>query len=237
MQKILVAAAATLAVASAQAQEVNLTGLGQAQFRALSEDLGSALSYKPNTPTEPLAGLIPFGFDIGVSVSSTKLDKASQYAQALEGKSSFVLPTLRAHVGIPFGIDFGVAYASVPGSNVKYTGGEIRYALMKGGVALPAVGIRGSMSKISGVDNLDFSTRGMDISVSKGILMLTPYAGVGKVWVSSDATIGSSKFSEDFSQNKVFAGVGFKMLLLNMNLEADKTGDARTYSAKVGLRF
>jgi hypothetical protein len=237
MHKILVAATAALAVTAAQAQEVKLgTVVGQNAFRALSEDLGSALSYKPNISTEPLAGLIPVGFDVGLSVSSTKLAKSSQYAQALEGDSNFILPTVRAHVGIPFGIDVGVAYASVPGSNVKYTGGEIRYALMKGGIALPAVGIRGSMSKVSGVDGLDFSTKGMDLSISKGILMLTPYAGLGKVWVKSSAT--SFGFSEeDFTQNKVFAGVGFKMLLLNLNLEADKTGDAKSYSAKVGLRF
>ena len=34
-------------------------------FDYLSEDLGSALSYKAITPAEPLsAGILPFGFDV-----------------------------------------------------------------------------------------------------------------------------------------------------------------------------
>ena len=239
MRKILaVAAIAALATTSATAEiNINNAGLNAGNFKFFAEDISSAFSYKPNIPTEPLAGLIPFGFDVGVSLSSTKLENAGkQYlAAGLDGDTTVLLPTLRANVGIPFGIDAGVAYASY--GNVKYTGAELRYALMKGGIALPAVGIRGSMSKISGVENFDFSSKGVDLSISKGILFLTPYAGIGRVWSDVKATVGSNRFSEDVSQGKVFAGVGFKVLLLNLNIEADKTGDNTTYAAKVGLRF
>jgi hypothetical protein len=235
MRKILTIAATAAFAATTAHADINI-GSFTGDFKAFAEDMSSAFSYKPNIPTEPLAGLIPIGFDVGVSLSSTKLASADKYgAGVLDGDTTVVLPTLRAHVGIPFGIDVGAAYASY--GNVKYTGGEIRYAIMKGGVALPAVGIRGSMSKISGVDNFDFSSKGVDLSISKGILMLTPYAGVGRVWSDVKATVGASNFSEDVSQTKVFAGVGFKVLLLNLNIEADKTGDATTYAAKVGLRF
>ena len=44
----------------------------QTEFRQLSEDLGSALSYKALTPAAPL-GIS--GFDIGVEVTATKLAK------------------------------------------------------------------------------------------------------------------------------------------------------------------
>lgn len=243
MRKILTiaatAATAVFAATSAHADiNINNASLNAGNFKYFAEDMSSAFSYKPNIPTEPLAGLIPIGFDVGVSLSSTKLENAGkQYlAAGLDGDTTVALPTLRAHVGIPFGIDIGAAYASY--GNVKYTGGEIRYAIMKGGVALPAVGIRGSMSKISGVDNFDFSSKGVDLSISKGILMFTPYAGVGKVWSDVKATVGTAPpLTADVSQSKVFAGVGFKVLLLNLNIEADKTGDATTYAAKVGLRF
>lgn len=235
----LAAALALLGTTGAFAQELTLSGLGgQPAFRALSEDLGSALSYKPNTPTEPLAGLIPFGFDVGLSLTSTKLANANKYGAALENETTFLLPTLRAHVGLPFGIDIGAAYASVPGSNIKYTGGELRYAIMSGGLVLPAVGIRGSMTKMSGVDGLAFDTKGLDLSVSKGFAFATPYAGLGKVWVSSDATgAGLGLNAEDFSQNKYFVGLGMNLMVMNINLEADKTGDATSYSAKLGFRF
>ena len=43
--------------------------LNQSQFLQLSEDFGSALSYKPLQPSEPLGVL---GFDIGIAATSTK---------------------------------------------------------------------------------------------------------------------------------------------------------------------
>ena len=204
-------------------------------FRALSEDLGAALSYKGMIPSEPL-GII--GFDIGVAVSQTKLANASKYGAAFDNETSIYLPTVRAHKGLPFGIDVGVAYSKVPDSNIKYVGGELRYALMDGGITMPAIAVRGSMSKLSGVDDLDFSTKGLDISISKGFLMLTPYLGVGKVWVNSDAKFTAPVIdNQSFSMNKSYVGLGINLLLVNLNIEADKTGDATSYSAKVGLRF
>jgi len=46
----------------------------------------------------------------------------------------------------------------------------------------PAIGVRGSLTKLSGVDQLSLDTRGLDLSISKGFALLTPYAGIGRVW-------------------------------------------------------
>ena len=43
------------------ANNIDLTGLGQTTFKEFSEDLGSALSYKPVTPPAPL-GITGFPF-------------------------------------------------------------------------------------------------------------------------------------------------------------------------------
>ena len=206
----------------------------ESAFRALSEDLGSALSFKPMIPAEPL-GLL--GFDIGLGVSKTTLANAKEYGAAIENDTSIYMPTVRAHKGLPFGIDIGLAYAKVPGSNMKYTAGELRYAILDGGIAMPAIAVRGSMSKLTGVDDIDFSTKSLDVSISKGFLMIKPYVGVGKVWVSSDAKWTGASFSESFSMNKAYAGIGVNLLLVNFNVEADKTGDSKSVSAKVGFRF
>jgi hypothetical protein len=216
------------------AEELKLdTLVNQQQFRALSEDLGSALSYKAQTPAEPLGIL---GFDIGIAATSTKLAHSKDYANALEGESTLVVPTIRANKGLPFGIDIGVAYAALPDSNIKYFGGELRYAFIEGNTVMPALAVRGTMSNLKGVDQLDLSTKGLELTISKGFLMATPYAGIGKVWVNSEANVPGFK-SEDFSLNKAYVGLGFNMLLVNLNLEADKTGDATSYSAKLGIRF
>lgn len=229
--------AGLLMVGSAWGQNLdNLQTLSQQQFRLLSEDLGGAFSYRSQTPTEPLG--FP-GFDLGVAVTSIKLKNQAIFQQASSETvdSTYLIPTLRAMIGLPFGFDVGALYAEVPDTGIRYYGGEIRFAILRGDATTPAIGLRGSFTKVDGVDQLDLDTRGLDISISKGFGFITPYAGLGKVWVQSAPRGIPSLQSEDFSLNKVFAGVGFKLAVFNINLEADQTGDVTAYSLKLGLRF
>jgi hypothetical protein len=219
------------------AQEIDqLQNLAQQEFRLLSEDLGGALSYRPQTPTEPL-GIT--GFDIGVGLTLARINNVALLERVTSDSASETIPvpTLRIHKGLPLGFDVGLSYAAIPGSNLEYIGGELRYALLLGGIAAPAIGVRGSLTKLRGVDQLELDTRGLDISISKGFAVLTPYAGVGRVWVESDPKNVAGLVKEEFELNKAFIGVGFNLALLNINLEADKTGDVEGFSIKAGLRF
>jgi len=215
----------------------NLKALSQSEFRALSEDLGAALSYKPLTPATPL-GIT--GFDMGLAVTATKIKNSDLLQKAGAGDhSTLPVPSLRLNKGLPLDIDVGLMAGAVPGTNIRLYGGELRYAIVSGGAALPAIGIRGSYTKLTGVDQLDFSTKGVDLSISKGFLMFTPYAGVGKVWAASTPKDipppGLSK--ESFSLNKVFVGFNLNFGLTNLAFEGDRTGKATSYGAKLGFRF
>ena len=95
----------------------------------------------------------------------------------------------------------------------------------------------GSLTKLRGVDQLELDTRGLDLSISKGFAVFTPYAGIGQVWVESDPRGVAGLQKEEFKLGKAFIGLGFKLALFNINLEADKTGDVEGYSVKLGLRF
>lgn len=229
----------------ASAADINLlSALNQNEFRLLSEDFGSALSYKPVTPAEPLAGVVGFGFDIGVEVTSTDISKSAaaldKASGTTSGLSTLYVPKLHVAVGLPFGIDVAAFTSAIPSSNIKLVGGELRYALMSGGVALPAVAIRGAITRLSGVDQLSFDTKSLDISISKGFLMLTPYAGVGQVWVNSKANVlgaGGVTLDESFTQSKAFIGANLNLGLTNFALEGDKTGGTTSYSFKMGFRW
>ncbi|HEY5761928.1 MAG TPA: hypothetical protein VIS73_01830 [Rhodocyclaceae bacterium] len=237
MRRHLIAAALSLGMTSAAlAEDINDVGsLAQSQFRLFSEDIGATLSYHGQIPAEPL-GIT--GFDIGIAVTSADLPRFSQYLSAFGAgaEDTLYMPTLRVHKGLPFGIDVGLMYAKVPSSNIKYTGGELKWAIIDGNTVLPAVAVRGSLTKLSGVDQLSLDTQGFDVSVSKGLAMFTPYAGLGRVRVTS-TPIGVPLAEEKFSQTKVFAGVGLNLALVNLNFEYDKTGEVKSYSAKFGLRF
>ena len=219
-----------------------LQNLGQSDFNALSEDLGSALSYKPVTPAAPLGVT---GFDLGLEVTQTNMAQSSQVWSKITGSnstlSSLYVPKLHVAKGLPLGFDVALVYSKIPTTNISLIGGELRYAILDGGVATPSVAVRGAFTKLSGVDQLSFNTKSVDVSISKGFLMFTPYAGVGHVWVDSSTNVLSkvtgTSLTDNFTQNKVFAGANLNLGLVNLAAEVDRTGSARSITAKVGFRW
>jgi hypothetical protein len=219
------------------ATDINqLNQLIQQDFRALSEDLGSVASYKGVIPAKPLGIL---GFDLGVEVTGTKLAHQDSWQRATSGTvpDTVYVPKLHADKGLPLGFDIGAFYSSVPSINIKLWGAELRYAILEGGVTEPALAVRGTYSKITGVSDLDFHTTGLELLVSKGFAIFTPYAGAGRVWITSDPVGLSNISKEEFAQGKYFVGGNVNFGLVNFALEADKTGAAASYSAKLGFRF
>ena len=220
-------------------QAANLDSLGaittQPPFRLLSEDLGAVLSYKPLSPGEPL-GIT--GFDLGIEVSATRLENAAVYASVTgDSTSTLYLPRVHVHKGLPFGIDLGASYAAVPDSNIKLWGAEVRYAILKGGTTSPALALRGSYTALDGVSQLKFTTAGVDLSISKGFAIFTPYAGIGKIWVRSSPDASLSLTDEKFDLNKLFVGVNMNLAVINIAVEGDRTGPATSYGIKFGWRF
>ena len=213
-----------------------LSSLTQAEFRLVSEDLGAALSYKPLTPTAPLGVT---GFDLGLEVTGTDVSKSARALSKAGGGSTMdtlVIPKFHIAKGLPFGIDVAAFVSNIPAINASLYGGELRYALIEGGVAVPAVGIRGAFSNLSGSNQLSFNTRSVDISISKGFAMLTPYAGAGQVWVNSTPNVAGLS-SESFTQSKLFAGANLNLGLLNIAFEGDKTGNTTSWGLKLGFRW
>ncbi len=227
---------ATIPSANAADDIDQINQLIQTDFRLLSEDLGAALSYKAVIPATPL-GLT--GFDLGVEVTATQLENRDAWDRASSSTApdTLYVPRLHVHKGLPLGFDIGAFYTSVPGSNIGLWGAELRYAIIKGGALTPALGLRGTYSKLSGVDQLDFHTKGLELVVSKGFAIFTPYAGVGRVWTVSEPVGVTNVSKEEFTQGKYFVGGNVNLGLINLALEADKTGDATSYGAKLGFRF
>lgn len=215
----------------------NLSSLSAAEFRSASEDLGAALSYKPLLPTEG-QGLT--GFDIGVAVTGSGLSRSAaaltRAGASLAGGDTLLTSRVHVHKGLPMGFDLGGFVASVPALGGTLSGAELRYALLGGGVALPAIGVRGAYTRLHGVDTLALDTRSVDISISKGLALFTPYAGVGRVWVDSTARVGSLG-NQSANLGKVYAGLSVGLGLLNLAFEADKTGEVTTWGVKLGLRW
>ncbi|MDA8362379.1 MAG: hypothetical protein M0Z84_00865 [Gammaproteobacteria bacterium] len=214
----------------------NLGAISQPEFRLLSEDLGAALSDKPLTPTTPL-GLT--GLDIGVEATDTEIANGSVWRLVTNGNgsSSLVVPKIHLYKGLPLGFDVGAFYSEVPDSNIKFWGAELRYALLQGGYTEPTIGLSASYTRLQGVSQLGFHTTGLDLAISKGFAVLTPYAGIGEVWVDSTPAGIPGLQAERFSLNKYFIGTDLNLGILDMAVEADRTGSDTSYGLKLGWRF
>ena len=207
---------------------------------SITEDLGAALSYKAVTPAEPL-GLI--GFDIGFEVTGTKLAGIETWGSAIGSTDLGLLPLPKLHIhkGLPMGMDLGFVYSKVPSTDIAYAGGEFRYSFISGNLALPAIAVRGTYTTLLGVDEVELTTKGLELTVSKGFLMLTPYAGIGQIWANSSvdtvvATVPAS-ISSDVSMFKWFVGLNLNLGLMNLVYETDMTGESQSHSIKMGFRF
>jgi hypothetical protein len=236
LASLLLAAGAGPAAASGLTID-NLQSLSQSDFHLLAEDLGAALSYKPLIPAAPL-GIT--GFDIGIGVTATSLKNTDVVQKAVTGGtvgSVLPIPTLRVDKGLPLDLDIGLAYGKAPDSNISFYGGELRWAILPGSIALPAVALRVAATALTGVDQLKFNTQSVDVSVSKGFALATPYAGVGEVWVHATPQGIAALASDSFVKTKLFGGVNLNFGLANFLVEVDTVGSVPSYGAKIGVRF
>jgi hypothetical protein len=247
MKKVVVAAFMMILSAAPAMAKTTIdipSGYSQSEFRDLSAELGLAISYVPLAPAAPLGGLLP-GFDAGVELTAVGISRDSKFWSDVTRGSGLpaYLPFSKVHIQAGFPVvplDLGIVYSQAPNTDIKLIGGEIKYAIFKGGVVMPAVAVRGAYTRLLGVDVIDISTRSLDLSISKRILMVTPYAGVGEVWISSTpkpTAAGVILEKENITGTKPFVGFKFSFLpVLNMAAEAD-FAKVKAYSLRLNLHF
>lgn len=211
-----------------------LETLSQAQFGLLASDLAAAFSYTTLQAPEPY-GVI--GFDIAAEASAVRLANPASWQAAGADVSTLVVTRVSATKGLPLGFDIGGFVSTTPGAKMRGYGAQLRYALLEGGVATPAIGLRAAVTRLDGVEQLDYRTHSLDLALSKGIGPLTPYAGFGRVWASAMPVAETMLLDEDISQNRAFAGVRLAFVVLELTLEAQRTGETTGYAAKFGVAF
>jgi len=213
---------------------ITIPGLSQTNFNDLSDDLGAVTSYKQ---LEGSASEGITGFDLSLNAGTTQVGHQAAW-QAATGNSVSSVPfaDVRVTKGLPLGFDIGGEYSTVPGSNISLYGAEVRYAILDGGIAEPAIGLRAGYTHLTGVDKLSFHTTSLDVSISKGFGPVTPYGGVGEVWTNSSPDTSTGLTSHNSSSSEVFAGVTFD-LGVHLGLEWNHLAGNTTYTLKLGFGF
>lgn len=208
----------------------------QADFKSVSQDVIAVISYKALGPAEA-SGVT--GFSVGPygSYSATQ-DKTAWQRLTGEKVDGVGVIGITARKGLPFGVDLGAMYSQIPGTHAKLFGGEVRWAPLPGGVATPAVAFRASYVKLTGENDLKGDSKTVDVSVSKGFLFFTPYAGLGYVWGNVKP---SSRFTTldqvNVDKARVFVGGRLSLGFLEITPEYEKLGKNDVFNLRVSLGF
>lgn len=223
------------AAAPALAFDFSIATPNQRDFHLVAQDITGALDYKA------LGGAVPgglLGFSIGGFGSYTKTLDSSAWKRLTGSKVDGIgIAGVRVSKGLPLGLDVGAFYTKIPGTDASAYGAELRYALLEGTVATPAVAIRATYTGAGNTGDVDYKSYGGDVVISKGFLFITPYAGAGYVHsvTKVDPRFGLDK--EGIGRGKGFAGLAFKLLLLDGTAEYERLGRSNVYSLKLGVGF
>jgi len=231
----------------AAGNDIQLSGtLTREDFKDLTRQLGFAASYFPLAPAAPLGIL---GFDAGVEGTAVRISQHSNFWQRTVRDGNppeyLVVPRLHLQKGMPFNMDIGASYTSVPATDISIIGGEIKWAVLEGGTVTPAVALRLSGTKLFGGSEVHLETYSADLSISKGFFFLIPYAGVGELLVNSrtdSATIRSANGGADFRQTqyltKGFVGLKIAPPVIPFSFVAEADFSTVTaYSIRANFSF
>ncbi|GEM_PF-5816028 len=247
------AASADLSTEVKQALATNNTTI-ESSLTDISKNMAAIFAHRSLAPAATLGGGV-FGAEIGLDVNDVDLDTAplkklvNAGGSQLESKydiSAIPVPTLSAAFGLPvLPLDFAVNYLpSVSGTSLMSA--EVKYGVIEGGVALPAVSVSANYSTATLADTFDVTSYGADVSISKGFgvgVKFVPFAGVG--YLSSNMSINDKakpaattiKTSYDSTATKLKVGAAIELGVFNLVGQWDKIGTYSAYSARVGLKF
>lgn len=207
-------------------------------FTAFHDRFASAVYFWPRHGAKPLGVL---GFEVWVDTSVDPGFGDEDFTRTtLDGDlPGDVLAMSRVGVrkGLPGGFDLGVAYGRTLDGDVELLSGELSWAIVEGGAVTPAVGLRLTGSQALSAEAYDLEQYGLEVLVSKGFPVVTPYGGAGLVRSESRLDrFGGGRLEEDSTETIFFAGVRLKLLLPSLTIEVEQ-GQETQAAVRLGFGF
>lgn len=238
MKKVLVFSLMLLCSAAFAGDFGIQAGMTQSQFKSLAKEIGLIVTPTPNSPAEPLK---TFGFDVAVETAVVDIQDDKDYWEGSwddgDPDGNILLYRVHAQKGFPFGLDLGLSITK--GANLGFTAvtGEVKYAILKGTVVTPAISVKGSVTKVTGLEDMGVLTGSLGAYISKGFLFLTPYAGIESVAVKASDDSVNDLDDETVTTARGIVGLQISPLpLISINIEAAKS-TVTQYGIKAGIRF
>lgn len=211
------------------------TGAPPATLEAFHEHFALAAYHYPKHSAAPL-GIT--GFDVwgDVAVSSDFVDQ--DFADdAIDGDlpgDLLAFYRVGARKGLPGGIDLGAAYTRVASYDLELLSAELQYAVLDGGPLSPALSVRATGTQsIAGDEEYELTQYGLEVLLSKGFTVLTPYVGAGIVRSEGRFPL-SGNLEVSSTQEVIYGGLILNLLVPKIALEVER---GETWQAALRLAF
>ena len=228
---------ALLAPSVGVAGSLTVSNLFANEYRDLTRDLAAALDFKQ---TAPPASLGPHGFEAGIEVAATDIDDQADYWRLVTDHPPdyLIIPKLRLLKGLPRHVDGESMLSYLPSTDIFLWGAAAKWTAVEEDRGIPATSLRLGFSNLRGVDELDFTTVGLDLAAGYSWSAIEPYVGIGGLWVSSKARVRAEDRDvlvterEQFTPGHAFAGFRLYLPMIAITTELD-WGERPTVSARL----
>lgn len=209
-----------------------------ADFDLFHDRFASAAYFWPRHGAKPLGWV---GFEVWADISVDEGFGDEDFARtALDGSlpgDALGIARVGVRKGLPGGFDLGAAYGRTVDGDVELLSGELSWALLDGGAVTPAVGFRLTGTQTLAAESYDLEQYGLEVIVSKGFAVVTPYGGAGLVRSESRLErLGGGTLEADSTDTILFAGVRLRLLLPVLTVEVEQ-GEETQAAVRLGFGF
>jgi len=172
------------------------------EFESLVGDMGQIIAPRIANPAETLGEA---GFAVNMMTSFTTIDDSQQYwndaVEDGDAEPVFFTGHLQVRKGLPFSFEVSGDMGYIFNSEMFTLGSAVKWALNEGFYYFPDLAIRGTVNTLMGSRDLQLTTAGGDMSLSKsfgiaGITELIPYVGYQMLFI-----FGSSRLLNAYPQD------------------------------------
>jgi hypothetical protein len=153
-------------------------------WRQFVRELGIVTYFRPMASAKPMGRR---NFEIGLVDWGTRIDDADDAwndtfshpdsTHYLFEGSALHIPGLMARAGVTDRVDVGVYFTKNVRSNYGFVGGQVQYNVLDDPERFSAAG-RVSVVRLFGPEDMNATTYGLDLVVSKEVSRFEPYVGV-----------------------------------------------------------
>ncbi|MDD5774004.1 MAG: hypothetical protein PHX78_11120 [bacterium] len=223
-----------LLISASNAADLSISNFAQTEVDSFGKQVGFLVARRQYRGANPL-GVI--GFDLGLEVTAVKLDDKSLWTKldsTWSTPSYLALPVVHVKKGLPFNIDVGLRGGLAPNTGLSLMGGEISYSPLAGNIAMPAVNLFLAYSVLNGGKNFDVNSTSFGASISKGLGIVTPYAGLSLD--RSKLSVKDLPLLQGVTKSglRQFIGLRLNMLILSLCAEAN-FGEMQSYGLSLDI--